>query len=209
MRKTNMSETSDPRLYYPHVARNREPILGVLRRVLPREGLVLEVASGSGEHATYFARELPGLTWQPTDPDDAALASIAAHRAAAGVTNLLPPFRLDVTSAQWPLEHADAVTCCNMIHIAPWAATEGLIGGAARVLSAGGILYLYGPYKIDGRHTAPSNETFDADLRARNPQWGIRDLGDVTALAERHGFAPVETVPMPANNLSVIFRRGA
>jgi SAM-dependent methyltransferase len=203
-----MSESSDPRLYRPHVVRNREPILEVLRRVLPAQGLVLEIASGSGEHADYFAQHLPSLVWQPSDPDAEALASIAAHRAAADVSNLLPPLRLDVTAATWPVAHADAIVCCNMIHIAPWSACAGLIGGAARVLPAAGILYLYDPYKIDGRHTAPSNEAFDADLRARNPQWGIRDLGDVTALAERHGFALAETVSMPANNLSVIFRRG-
>jgi SAM-dependent methyltransferase len=204
-----MSETSDRRIFRPHVARNREPILDVLKRVLPLQGLVLEVASGSGEHAAYFAKALQLLSWQPTDPDMEALASIAAHRAAAGASNLLSPLQLDVTAPEWPVARADAILCNNMIHIAPWTACEGLIAGAARLLLAGGILYLYGPYKIDGRHTAPSNETFDADLRARNPQWGIRDLGDVTALAERHGFAPVETVPMPANNLSVIFRRGA
>jgi SAM-dependent methyltransferase len=203
-----MSEPSDPRLYYPHVARNREPILEVLRRILPSRGLILEIASGSGEHAVYLAEQMPVLHWQPTDPDPQALASIAAHRAAAGLPNLLPPLRLDVTSVPWPLERADAVICNNMIHIAPWSACEGLIAGAARILPANGLLYLYGPYKIDGRHTAPSNAAFDADLRARNPQWGIRDLGDVTALAERCGFALAETVSMPANNLSMIFRRG-
>ena len=125
-----MSETSDPRIYRPHVARNREPILDVLRRCLPPEGVVLEVASGSGEHAAYFAKELPWLTWQPTDPDPMALASIAAHRIAADAQNLRPPLRLDVTSEQWPVERADAVMCNNMIHISPWAATEGLIAGA-------------------------------------------------------------------------------
>ena len=203
-----MYEPSDPRLYYPHVARNREPILEIVRRVLPPRGLVLEVASGSGEHAVYLAAQMPALVWQPTDPDPQALASIAAHRSDAGLPNLLPPLPLDVTSSTWPAERADAVMCYNMIHIAPWSACAGLIAGAARVLPAGGVLYLYGPYKIDGRHTASSNAAFDAELRARNPQWGIRDLGDVTALAERHGFGPAETVAMPANNLSVIFRRG-
>jgi SAM-dependent methyltransferase len=203
-----MSEAPDPRLYRPHVVRNREPILEVLRRILPAQGLVLEVASGSGEHAVYFAKALPALTWQPTDPDSTALASIAAHRAAASGPNLFPPLQLDVTAETWPFAQVDAVVCCNMIHIAPWSACQGLIAGAARVLPVGGILYLYGPYKIDGRYTAPSNEAFDADLRARNPQWGIRDLGEVTALAERHGFGLAETVSMPANNLSVIFRRG-
>jgi SAM-dependent methyltransferase len=197
---------SDPRLYRPHVARNREPILEVLKRVLPPRGLVLEVASGSGEHAAYFAMALPGLSWQPTDPDAEALASIAAHRAAAGAPNLLAPLHLDVTADDWPVERADAVVCANMIHIAPWTACEGLIAGAARALPPGGILYLYGPYKIDGRHTAPSNQEFDVSLRERNPLWGIRELTDVVALAARHGFAVAETVKMPANNLSVIFR---
>jgi SAM-dependent methyltransferase len=202
-----MSEDSDPRFYRPHVARNREPILGVLRRVLPPQGLVLEVASGSGEHAAYFAQHLPTLEWQPSDPDAEALASIAAHRAAAGVPNLLAPLRLDVTSAPWPVERADAIVCNNMIHISPWGASEGLIAGAGRVLSQEGVLYLYGPYRIDGRHTAPSNQAFDVSLRAQDPLWGVRDLADVSALAVRHGLVLDETVAMPANNLSVIFRR--
>ncbi len=202
-----MTEAADSRIYRPHVARNRDPILDVLRRVLPPRGLVLEIASGSGEHAAYFAKALPSLTWQPTDPDAEALASIATHRAAAGCVNLLEPRRLDVTSQMWPVERADAMICCNMIHIAPWPACEGLIAGAARALCAGGILYLYGPYTIGGRHTAPSNAAFDVDLRARNPAWGIRDLDAVTALAEKCGMSRVETIEMPANNLSVIFRR--
>jgi len=199
--------TSDPRRFLPHVVRNRAPILAVLRRVLPKQGLVLEIASGSGEHAVYFAGALPALRWQPSDPDPNALASIAAHRADAELPNLLEPLHLDVTASQWPVERADAIMCNNMIHISPWAATEGLMAGAARVLSAGGVLFLYGPYKVGGQHTAPSNAAFDEDLRRRNPAWGIRDLDDVAALAQRHGFAAPETVPMPANNLSVIFRR--
>jgi Protein of unknown function (DUF938) len=202
-----MSETSDRRLYFPHVARNREPILEVLRRVLPRQSLVLEIASGGGEHAAYFASNLPGLRWQPTDANSEMFESIAAHRAAIGVANLLLPLHLDVTSARWPVERADAMVCCNMIHIAPWAATEGLIAGAGRTLPRGGPLYLYGPYKIDGRHTAPSNQDFDTRLRGQNPLWGVRDLTEVSRLAERDGLALAETVPMPANNLSVIFRR--
>lgn len=204
-----MSQSSDPRQFRPHVPRNRDPILDVLRLILPPKGLVLEVASGSGEHAAYFAQNLRALDWQPSDPDQEALASATAHRAEASLPNLLPPLPLDVTAAQWPVDRADAVICCNMIHIAPWAASEGLIAGSARVLPAGGLLYLYGPYKIGGRHTAPTNQAFDERLRAQNPAWGIRDLDDVTALAARHGFALAETVPMPANNLSVIFRRGA
>jgi SAM-dependent methyltransferase len=204
-----MSAISDPRQYRPHVARNRDPILEVLQRVLPPSGLVLEVASGSGEHLAYFAAKLPSLSWQPTDPDREALASAAAHRAAAGTPNLLAPLPLDVTAERWPIERADVVMCCNMIHIAPWAACEGLVAGAARTLAPGGLLYLYGPYQIGGEHTAPSNRDFDLDLRARNPEWGIRDLGDVTTLAKGHGFKLAETARMPANNLSVIFRRGA
>ena len=204
-----MSQSSDPRQFRPHVPRNRDPILDVLRLILPPKGLVLEVASGSGEHAAYFAQNLRALDWQPSDPDQEALASATAHRAEASLPNLLPPLHLDVTAAQWPVDRADAVICCNMIHIAPWTACEGLIAGSARVLPTGGLLYLYGPYKIGGRHTAPTNQAFDERLRAQNPAWGIRDLDDVTALAARHGFALAETVPMPANNLSVIFRRGA
>jgi SAM-dependent methyltransferase len=204
-----MSEAADPRLYRPHVTRNREPILDVLQRVLPPHGLALEVASGSGEHAAYFAKRLPSISWQPTDPDSEALASIAAHRTDAGAPNLQAPLRLDTMAQQWPVERADALVCINMIHISPWAASEGLMAGAKRTLRAGGVLYLYGPYRIDGRHTAPSNRDFDAWLQSQDPQWGVRDLTDVTELAARHGFALSETVPMPANNLSVIFRHGA
>lgn len=203
-----MGDTSDPRLYHAHVARNRQPILDVLARVLPPTGLVLEIASGSGEHAVFFAQNLPPLSWQPTDADAAALASIAAHRAAAGPPNPLEPLRLDATAERWPIEHADALLCNNMIHIAPWRVTEGLMAGAGRILSRDGILYLYGPYRMEGRHTAPSNQEFDGWLKAQNPEWGIRDLADVTELARRHGLNLAETVPMPANNLSVIFCRG-
>ena len=203
-----MGERPDPRLHAPAVARNREPILAVLRRVLPPTGLVLEVASGSGEHAAFLAAALPQLTWQPSDPDPRARASIAAFRDAGAAPNLLPPLDLDVTAAAWPVAGAAAVVCINMIHIAPWSACEGLVAGAARALPPGGVLYLYGPYKEEGRHTAPSNAAFDADLRARNPRWGVRDLGAVAALACRHGFAHEETVTMPANNRSVVLRRG-
>ena len=202
-----MPEAPDPRQYRPYVVRNREPILDVLRRLLPAHGLILEIASGSGEHAAFFAKALPALVWQPSDPDAQALASIASHRAAAGAANLLAPLQLDVTAARWPLERADAILCNNMIHITPWSVSEGLMAGAQRTLSPGGILYLYGPYKIDGRHTAPSNEEFDLSLRARNPEWGIRDLADVTELAGRHGLVLAETIQMPANNQSVVFRR--
>jgi hypothetical protein len=203
-----MSSDRDARAYAPAVARNRDPILAVLRRVLPERGSVLEAASGSGEHAAYFAAALAGLAWQPSDPDPEARASIAAHRTRAGLPNLLLPLALDVAAADWPVGRADAVVAINMIHIAPWTATIGLMRGAARLLPSGAPLYLYGPFKIDGRHTAPSNQAFDQGyLRARNPQWGVRDLGEVAALAAAHGLAHVETVAMPANNLSVVFRR--
>ena len=202
-----MGDASDPRLYHAHVARNRQPILDVLVRALPRAGLVLEIASGSGEHAVFFAENLSSLRWQPTDADAGALASIAAHRAAAGLSNLLEPLRLDTAAEHWPIDSADALVCNNMVHITPWRVTEGLIAGAGRTLRAGGILYLYGPYRIDGRHTAASNKDFDAWLKAQNPEWGIRGLAAVTALARRHGLRLTERLAMPANNLSVIFRR--
>src|SRR5579883_360009 len=204
-----MAQTVERRLTAPAVARNRDPILAVLRRILPPDGLVLEVASGTGEHAAYFAAALPQLLWQPSDPDAVARASIAAHGTAARLANLLPPLDLDAAADRWPATRADAVLCINMIHIAPWAAAMGLVAGAARLLPAGGVLYLYGPFKEGGRHTAPSNEAFDADLRARNALWGVRDLDEVAALARRHGLDHAETVAMPANNRSVVFRRRA
>jgi SAM-dependent methyltransferase len=189
----------------PAVARNRDPILAVLRRVLPARGTVLEIASGTGEHAVHFAAGLPHLTWQPTDPDTDALASIAAHRASAQLPNLLAPLVLDACAPSWPVTRADAVVAINMIHIAPWPAAEGLMAGAGRLLARGGVLYLYGPFKEDGRHTAPSNAAFDASLRARDPRWGVRDLDAVAALARERGLPLSERVAMPANNLSLVF----
>jgi SAM-dependent methyltransferase len=197
------------RLLMPHVARNREPIFDVLRTVLPARGLVLEVASGSGEHAAYFARSMPSILWQPTDRNPEMLTSILAHRMSAQAHNLLAPLLLDVMSPDWPVQHADALVCINMIHIAPWSAADALFVGAGRVLPAGGPLYLYGPYRIAGQHTAESNREFDAWLRRQDAAWGVRDLGEVADLATRHGFALTRTVAMPANNLSVIFYRTA
>lgn len=191
----------------PAVARNRDPILAVLRRVLPMRGLVLEIASGTGEHAVHFAAALPGITWQPTDRDTDALRSIAAWRASTGLPNVLAPLELDVASPAWPGERADALVCINMIHISPWRAAEALMAGAGRMLPSGGVLFLYGPFKEGGRHTAPSNEAFDASLRARDPEWGVRDLDDVRRLATSHGLDFVERVAMPTNNLSVVFAR--
>jgi SAM-dependent methyltransferase len=202
-----LTSGDDARRNAPSTARNRGPILDVLRRRLPRHGLVLEIASGAGEHAVFFARALPGLRFQPSDPDPAARASIDAWRAAEGLANVLPAVALDASAQAWPISAADAVICINMIHIAPWAATVGLVRGAGRVLREGGVFYLYGPYCRDGAHTAPSNAAFDASLRARNPEWGVRDLEAVAALAAAHGFEPPAIEAMPANNLSLIFVR--
>ncbi|TCZ66169.1 DUF938 domain-containing protein [Roseicella aquatilis] len=193
----------------PATARNRGPILGVLRRHLPGTGLLLEVSSGTGEHAVHFAAAFPGLAWQPSDPDPAARTSIAAWAAAAGLPNLRPPLDLDAAAAAWPVARADAVLCINMIHIAPWEAGLGLLRGAARLLPPGAPLILYGPYRRGGRHTAPSNAAFDASLRAQDPRWGVRDLEDVAAAAMAAGFGPPEVEELPANNLAVIFRRTA
>jgi Protein of unknown function (DUF938) len=201
------SQSIDAALTSPSVARNRDPILAILQRVLPAKGIVLEIASGTGEHALYFASALPHLTWQPTDQDGQALNSIAAHRAASGLSNLFAPLWLDATAPDWPVERADAVVVINMVHISPWRATQGLMAGAGRVLPSGGILYLYGAYKEDGVHTASSNEAFDQDLRRRNPEWGVRDLAEVAELARAQRLDLVERIPMPANNLSLVFRR--
>lgn len=194
----------------PAADRNRSFILDVLRGVLPERGVVLEVASGTGQHAAFFAAHLPGIVWQPSDPDLEARASIEAFRAEAGLENLRPPLALDAHGEAWPVEAPlDAVVCINMIHIAPWSACEGLVRGAARALRQGGVLYLYGPYRIGGAFTAPSNEAFDATLRARDPSWGVRDLEAVTELAASAGLAREAVVPMPANNHSVVLRRAA
>jgi SAM-dependent methyltransferase len=186
--------------------RNRAPIAAVLARHLPASGLVLEIASGTGQHAVFFAAEFQALTWQPSDPDESSLRSITAWRRSAALANLLEPVRLDVHERPWPYEDLAAVVCINMIHIAPWSATQALFDGASLALAHRGLLFLYGPYRVGGRHTAPSNEAFDASLRERNPEWGVRDLEAVLTLAGQRGFRHVETVAMPANNLSVALR---
>jgi SAM-dependent methyltransferase len=197
---------TDRRLHAPATSRNREPILAVLRRHLPERGLVLEIASGSGEHAVHFATALPPLVFQPSDPDPEARASIDAWIATSALNNIRPALGLDVTREPWPVDEAAAVLCINMVHISPWRATKALVRGAARILPPGGVLFLYGPYKRDGAHTAPSNDAFDASLRAHNPDWGVRDLETVAALAAAHGFGEPTVEPMPANNFSVVFR---
>jgi SAM-dependent methyltransferase len=196
----------DARLYSPSAARNRDPILATLRRHLPPRGLVLEVASGSGEHALHLAAALPNLTFQPSDANPEARASIAAWILASGLPNIRPPLALDAATPEWPIGRAEMVLCINMIHIAPWAACEGLVAGAARVLRPGGQLALYGPFKRAGRHTGPGNANFDADLRASDPAWGLRDLEAVAQLAADHGFGPPTVEAMPADNLTVLFR---
>lgn len=198
---------SDARLDAPASARNRDPILDVLRRVLPAAGLVCEVASGTGQHVIHFATALPALVWQPTDPDANMRASISAWITHANVTNVRSPLALDARSSIWPIAGADAVICINMVHISPWDATLGLIQGASRLLRAGGVLFLYGPYRQRGRTTAPSNEAFDAALRARDPDWGLRELETVVDAAGGWGFELDQVVAMPANNLSVILRK--
>jgi hypothetical protein len=202
----------DARLSAPATQRNREPILAELRRVLPASGALLEIASGTGEHAVFFASQLPGRIYQPSDPDPAHRASIAAYRAATGPAWLRAPLALDTTHPHWETSEgipADlaAILCINLLHIAPWSAALGLLRGAALALAPGRVLYLYGPYRRGGRHTAASNEAFDRSLRAQNPAWGVRDLEAVATAADAAGFAIEAIVEMPANNLSVILRR--
>ena len=201
-----------PLVIPPASQRNAEPIREQLERILApvraRKGLVLEIAAGSGYHAAFFAKAFPDVTWQPSDPDAGARDNIAAHRAAAGLANLLEPLALDV-EAPWPIARADAILCVNMIHISPWSATLALFAGAGKVLSEGGVMVTYGPYSIEGDFLAPSNLEFDASLKSRNPTWGIRDVGDVARVASDNGLALRETIRMPANNLILAFAREA
>jgi SAM-dependent methyltransferase len=202
--------TSDAKQVAPAASRNREPIREVLARELPARGRVLEIASGSGEHAIHFARAFPAVVWQPSDPSDVARASIAAWRAEAGLANLEPPLAIDVMQDGWhaALGTVDAVVCINMVHISPWQATLGLFAGAGRLLAPGALLYLYGPYRFAGV-TAESNLEFDRSLKARDPRWGVRDVDELTAAANGNGLALRETIVMPANNHSLVFRRAA
>lgn len=191
----------------PAAARNREPILEVLRRVLPDIGVVLEVASGSGEHVVHFADALQSLTWQPSDPDADARASITDWTRETGLTNVLAPLELDAASASWPIARANAVVCINMIHIAPFAACIGLMRGASALLASGAPLVTYGPYTVDGQHISPSNQEFDESLRIRNPEWGVRDITEVASAAAEHGIELIERVAMPANNFTLVWRK--
>jgi len=212
--------TADARRFAPATQRNRQPILEVLLRTLPPQGTVLEVSSGTGEHATFLAPRLAPLQWLPSDVDPVALESIRAWQVTNAADNLHLPVQLDAQASVWPIEQGNcpltlnlqehpftAVVNINMIHIAPWDACRGLMAGARRLLPAGGMLYLYGPFRRGGRHTAPSNEAFDLSLKAQNSAWGVRDLEAVTEAAQHQGLTLVEVVNMPANNLSVLFRK--
>ncbi len=217
-----MNESPDARQSAPATQRNREPILEVLLQVLPPTGTVLEVSSGTGEHAVFFAPQLHPRKWIPSDPNPMARASIAAWREHYPADNLYPPIALDVRDPIWgveqdelpePLQDRDfnrssivAIVNINMIHISPWSACLGLMAGARRILPQDGILYLYGPFKQGGKHTASSNANFDESLQAQNPEWGVRDLDEVVAVAQAQNLSLIKTYTMPANNLSVIFQ---
>lgn len=197
------------RLYYPATERNRDPILTVLKQHLPRQGRVLEIASGSGEHVTHFAQHFPALDWQPSDLDPACLGSIQAWCEYCGLDNVRAPLRLDTTTGHnWPKTELDALICINMVHISPWAATKGLMEKAGQLLRTGGVLYLYGPYRRGGLHTAPSNAAFERALQVQDARFGIRDIGDVEVEGALNGLHLEEVIEMPANNFSLVFRRG-
>jgi Protein of unknown function (DUF938) len=198
---------SDGRLYAPATLRNRDFILAVLRDVLPMTGVILEIASGSGEHIVHFARNFPALIFQPSDPEPDAQLSVAAWVKATGVTNVRAPVALDTSDSVWPTASADGIICINMVHISPWDATLGLFKGAAAILPPGSPLYLYGPYIRTEFATAPSNQAFDRSLRNRDPAWGLRNLEEVAAVAQSAGFSAPAITEMPANNLSVVVRR--
>ena len=197
----------DTRETAPSAERNKQPILEVLARVLPPSGLVLEIGSGTGQHVAHFAKALPGLTFQPSEMDASRHASIAAWIRHEQLANVRAPLGFDVTRLPWPVPAADAIVCINVIHISPWEATLALMKGAGEILPPGGVLVTYGPYKRGGVHTAPSNEAFDASLRARDPSWGVRDMEEVAEVARENGLELTEAVPMPANNFTLVFRR--
>ena len=194
--------------FSPAAERNKDPILGVLRNVLPRAGRVLEIASGTGQHVCHFAAALPDLFWQPTEPDDASREAMVRRIRESGLGNIATPLALDVAGSPWPVDAVDAVLCINMVHISPWPATLALLNGAARHLVPGGKLILYGPYRENGTAVA-SNLEFDASLKRRNPEWGLRDLEEVTRVAATLGLQRTDVARMPANNLTVVFARAS
>ena len=207
MLKQRGEKQADGKWFTSSAERNKDPILAVLARVLPKRGIVLEIASGTGQHVLHFAKALPGLTWQPSDPDPELRASTALRVKEQQLANVNRPIDLDVSRLPWPSQTADAVVCINMIHVAPWSATLALLEGAKALLPAQRVLFLYGPYRRFGKHTSKSNEQFDSDLRAQDPEWGLRDLEAVSEAAASSGFVLAEVVEMPANNFSLIFKR--
>ena len=202
-----MNAFSDLRETAPSAERNKQPILDVLARVLPASGLVLEIGSGTGQHVCHFAKSLGQLTFQPSEMDESKHASIAAWIEHGQLSNVHPPIAFDLVQLPWPMRAAHAVVCINVIHISPWEATLALMKGASEILPPGGVLVTYGPYRRGGEHTAPSTEEFDANLRLRDPRWGVRDMEDVVAAARDAGLAFVQAVPMPANNFTLVFRK--
>jgi hypothetical protein len=192
---------------WPAAERNKQPILDVLLRVLPATGVVLELASATGQHVEHFARALPNLIWQPSDHDPEHIATLQERVRRANLGNLLQPLRIDVTETTWPIEEVAAIYNANMIHISPWQVTLGLFAGASRLMSRGAVLVTYGPYSVDGEHISDSNRSFDESLKSRNPAWGVRDVTEVSAVAAEHGFALEERVLMPANNFTLIWRK--
>ncbi len=209
MLRQHGEKRADGKWFIGSAERNKGPIVDVLARVLPKQGVVLEIASGTGQHVVHFAQAFPALTWQPSDPDAELRESIGLRVQDERLSNVSPPIELDVTRLPWPLQAADAMVCINMVHVAPWSATLALFEGAKALLLAQHVLFLYGPYRRDGRHTSESNAQFDSDLRARDPEWGLRDLEAVRDVAERAGFELAEIVDMPANNFSLVFKRQA
>lgn len=200
-------KSADGKWFIAAAERNKGPIIDVLARVLPKRGVVLEIASGTGQHVAHFASALRSLTWQPSDPDPELRESIALRVRDERLSNVNPPVDVDVTRLPWPLQTADALLCINLIHVAPWSATLALFEGAKGLLPTHRVLFLYGPYRRYGRHTSEGNAQFDADLRAHDPEWGLRDLETVSEVADRAGFVLTEIVEMPANNFSLVFRR--
>ena len=201
-------QDADYRMFSPSAARNSAPILAVMERILPKQGQVLEIGCGTGEHAVYFAEALPNITWQPSDPDLSSRASTSSWIAFKGLNNVNAPLDIDVCSKEWGVESLmpfDAIVSINMIHIAPWDATLGLFAGAGRLLRSDGVLLLYGPFMRNGIHNAPSNAAFDESLKTSNPSWGLRNIDDLERVAEASGLKLSDTIEMPANNYILVF----
>ena len=207
MRCEALSVLPSDRLVSPSAERNKAPISAVLSQVLPERGVVLEVGSGTGQHVVEFARAMPNLIWQPSERDADCLRSIRAWLAVEKLSNVRPPVHLDVSALPWPIDSAAALVCINMIHIAPWSATEALFQGSRSLLRGGGLLCLYGPFKRQGQHTSPSNKSFDALLRRQDPEWGVRDIDEVSHLADQAGLDLHQTHEMPSNNLTLVFAK--